>query len=297
MPYKAEEGVFAEFKFFYRSQGRYQLATPSQTKKPDHFETAQLEKYNFPGFNRTLKPPASNARMLNSRMANLTPLSISNPAPKQKSKRKIETFEDKITKKLHTPENTEAEYSIEGDYRDANSSNESETDEKRPAAALPVLARTPTLGALKSEAKLPTLELIAESDNLTSAAALPPAAEGNRRFRMPPNTPVRKLDPMSSQTPASLNTEASSRAPLTSLTKEKVPRLKITDKDSHRLPAHYQSDLEADADDEADHGAISESDLEAQNVDPEEHECSLNPAENEEPQRNLRSRLARVDLG
>ncbi|KAL2044004.1 hypothetical protein N7G274_003525 [Stereocaulon virgatum] len=82
-PYREDEGVFARFQFFYRSQ-------------------EQLQKFGFPGFPMTSKVSVKNWRQRNAQMAALTPLSISQVVgskPKIPTGGAKESYEEKVKKR------------------------------------------------------------------------------------------------------------------------------------------------------------------------------------------------------
>ncbi|KAI9791656.1 MAG: hypothetical protein M1835_000207 [Candelina submexicana] len=106
-PYNEIEGIYASFQFFYRSEGI-------------------LQRFNFIDFPKPqVSTPAAGAartrRQLNSQLANLTPLSISNPLkPSPKTlKSKPTVFEDRVKKGLGFDDTTP--YTSKGAYRDPNS--------------------------------------------------------------------------------------------------------------------------------------------------------------------------------
>lgn len=106
----------------------------------------QLQRFSFPGFQNKSKPAK---RALDARMANLTPLSITQLSlthDRGKAKRSPDTFEDKIKKGKHVLGADKPRFEFRNDYRDASPDDELKAESCSNAIArLPFLVpKTPT---------------------------------------------------------------------------------------------------------------------------------------------------------
>lgn len=152
--YKPEEGNWATFQFFYRSAGRlsnmrnfrfaisFCLMTSRISITTADSRVEQLQKFGFPGFQRHFKP-AKNGRALNTRMADLTPLSITLPLTRERKKswQDFDSFEERIKKENFKLEDDKPKLEFGSEYRDASADDEMEADEscKYAAARMPFL--------------------------------------------------------------------------------------------------------------------------------------------------------------
>lgn len=225
--------------------------------------SAQLQRFNFPGFvslSKTTKT-ARTTRVLNTRMADLTPLSISLPLDKRTKKVLCDqvSYEARIEKRGFKPDDG-PKYDFGSKYRDIRATSPSAVDEaceakgsrNHPAAASPSMAdksvENYSSGAFHPE----TSDAPAEAPLL---AGKPLASElGNKLQSRGHVSRTKNLD-----APTLTTAESSSSVPLsTESTEEQVAN--ITNKDCCRPTAwdSYPSDQEEDID----HERVTESDLE-----------------------------------
>ena len=226
------------------------------------FPIEQLQQFHFPGFP---SPPtttvARTARFLNSRMADLTPLSISLPLDKKTKtiRREHGSFEANINKRGFKPDDIQKD-DYGSEYRDVPATSPSAEDKayegkklpKYPAAPLPILTNMPNentdIGNHSLETKSATAKIpfLAE-DPLALLPKHRIQSQGHARQVLNPDTPTSIVAEISSSSPSS-----------TEFTKEQMA--KITNKDDYRPTTRDvdPGDQEKDADDEPG----TESDLE-----------------------------------
>ena len=239
----------------------------------------QLQRFHFPGF--IVSPSTTKtARILNTRMADLTPLSISLPLDKKTKSVLCEqdSYEARIRKRGFKPDDS-PKFDFGSDYRDIQATSLSAVGEayqakrspNHPAAALPSSA--------DKSVEDYNIDAIPPKTGQTPAEA--PLLAGNPLA----SDPGSKLQPQGHvcqtfnlDTPALITAESSSSVPSsTEFTKEQV--VNITDKDGYRPTARdsYPSDQEEDSDYER----VTESDLETHagdddfdyTADPEDEGC------------------------
>ena len=219
----------------------------------------QLQRFHFPGFvSLPTTTTARTTKLLNTRMADLTPLSISLPLEKKTKKMWCDqdSYEAKIEKRGFKPGGSH-KYDFGSEYRDIPATSPSVGDEacetKRspnyPAAPLPLVANksvessNPDAFPLKTSAEAPLL-----AGNLLAS---------DPEYKLQDQGHARQTSSL--DTPTFITAETSSSAPsLTQSTTEQVTN--ITDRNRNRPIARdcYPSDREENTDDEH----ITESDLE-----------------------------------
>lgn len=249
----------------------------------------QLQKFHFPGF-----APLATTAARTERLAELTPLSISQPLDK-KTKRGLSaqaSYEAKVKKRSFMPDDIQ-KHDLGSKYRGIRSASTSALDEAfggkkppiYPAAPLPFLTNQ-LLEKSRVDALSPNTGLIAARTSCLAgksmATDLRPKLQAQRQANQPSNL----------NTHAPITAEASSSPSLsTNVTKEQLA--KITAKGDYRLPAgeSYPSDQEDNANDELE----TESDLETHAGD-DDFNYSTHLEEEDEGYDSLQSHFKSVKI-
>ena len=226
----------------------------------------QLQKFHFPGFvSLPTTTTARTTRLLNTRMADLTPLSISLPLEKKTKKMWCDhdSCEAKIEKRGFRPGGSH-KYDFGSEYRDISAMSPSVGDEacetkislKYPAAPLPIVANK---SVESSHLYAISLKTSAEAPLLAGDLLAP-----DPEYKLQDQGRARQTSSL--DTPTFITAKTSSSAPsLTRFTAEQVTD--ITDRNRYRPIARdcYPSDREENTEDEH----ITESDLETHADDDE----------------------------
>lgn len=267
----------------------------STIETKQHSCLEQLQHFQFPGFSPL---PIITKRLLNTRMADLTPLSISRPLDQKvkKTQRNQESYEAKVKKGVFKPDDNQ-KYSFGSAFRDVRAESPSAMEgayectkpSKFPVATLPFLATSPIL-----ENRLPSIPSIAPVSHY--AAEIKSTFSGvvtqNPGYPLDLDHQTRPSSFTSSATPASLTAEPSS-SPLSSTGFSKEQMADMMKKDGYRQTARdsYPSDQEEDADDEH----ATESDLETHAGD-DDFDYAVSPEEEDEGYDSLQSQFKNVRI-
>ena len=236
------------------------------------------------------------ARLLNARMADLTPLSISRPLDQdtKKVQRNQESYETKVKKGGFGTDDSQ-KYSFGSDYRDVRAMSPSAVEEayevttKYPAAPLPFIAKAPNLET--HEPSIPSITLDSTSaDEIKSKVS--EFITRKPGYPLDLDHPTRPSSFTNPATPASLIAKPSS-SPLSSAGLSTEQMTNIMKKDGYRPTAgnSYPSDQEEDADDEHD----TESDLETHAGD-DDFNYAARPEEEDEGYDSLQSQFKKVSI-
>ena len=230
--------------------------------KLTNFQLEQLQLFHFPGF-----PPlpttttARTSRLLNARMADLTPLSISLPLNQKVQKRQPDknSYDAKLNEhgsklnKCH-------KYDFGSGYRDPramppsprNEIYESKLPARYPAAPLPFLAKRPFENTQSNPVPSKNDPTTAESPFLAgkftaSTLEYRPQSQRHARGSFSPDDPLFITTEPSSSAPSSIN-----------FTKQQMAN--VTDKDGYRGTA--EDSCPSDEEEDADNEPATRSDLE-----------------------------------
>lgn len=299
VPYKPSEGLYATFQFFYRSRGTcirtdFYSVGPFTANLPDPLSD-QLQQFHFPGFPPLLKTPGPRStRLLNARMADLTPLSISLPLDQKKKKIQLDqdSYEAKVKTKGFRPDDGQ-KLDFGSEYRDIRAMSPSAVNEacekkkslKYPAAPLPFLANKPF-----ESTKLDPLSLKISPTTVAAPFLVGKPVATDLKHKTKTQEKARRS--FNSDTRTSITAEPSSSLPSsTDFIKEQMGT--ITGRDDYRPTAGdpYPSDQEEDAADEH----ATESDLET-HVDDDDFKYAVDHEVDDEGYDSLQSQFKNVRI-
>ena len=255
----------------------------------------QLQQFQFPDF-----PPlptitkARPTRLLNARMADLAPLSISRPLD-QKTKeipRDQNSYEAKLKRRGFKPDDSQ-KHDFGSEYRDRRTRSPSAVDivckDKKP----PTYPAAPLLFLANTQFENTKLDPLSPKTSPTTVEApflAGQAMASDVEYKLRPQEHARQS--FNPDTPPSITAEPSSSLPSsTDFTKEQIAS--ITDKDAYRPTAGepYPSDQEESSDDEH----ATESDLETHAGD-DDFNYAAKPEEEDEGYDSLQSQFKIVKI-
>ena len=255
----------------------------------------QLQKFRFPGFaSLATTTAARTTRLLNARMAELTPLSISLPLDK-KTKAVLsdqDSYKAKVKERSFMPDNSQ-KHDFGSKYRDIRSASPSALDEAfggkkppmDPATPLPFLANQ-LLEKSRVDALSPDTGPITASASFLTGNSM----ATDLRDKLQPRRQAYQSSNSNAHAPITVE---ASPSPSLSANVTKEQRADITDKDGYRVPAgeSYPSGQEDNANDELE----TESDLETHAGD-DDFNYSTHLEEDDEGYDSLHSQFKNVRI-